>query len=514
MLDARPCSTEPPGEKAFGLKDAAKGENGFCLSIPGAVDSQSHYSSRPCKSLEETRQDEREASLEVVAEEASLDILAEENIVSLRSASKESAGSEGSYSIEICAINSVSSRERASQDERRNQRRGSKGSAVSVESIRSAASRTSQTAREIATYAKEHMKVDPFHCTVVTAGAILALCAGMVNAIAFLELGTFVSHVTGSTAKAGLHADDGAQVEARECAMLVVSFVLGSMVCGCLIKKDVVSFGAARYGYALIGNGCLLLLATLTSRDEVAPYLASAACGLQNGMATSYSGAVIRTTHVTGIATDVGLIIGRLVTRCFGNICHSLCPGRGMTADAGSIKDDLKKLALLVLLGVSFLAGILCGARLRRAFGQDAFLVPAIIALLAGVVYSIYRCTVSRRGKLSWSGAAASSALKTDPVRSEQPKEEVRAIASQTSPASCDQADSAKWAAPRKSPSPRTLISELLEHMEGLRPLLAAALPPQSGRNDADSAQAEAMRAYESLKELTLKALGQPRYVS
>ncbi len=40
-------------------------------------------------------------------------------------------------------------------------------------------------------------------------------------------------------------------------------------------------------------------------------YLVSLACGLQNGMCTTFSGAVIRTTHVTGIITDIGLILGQ-----------------------------------------------------------------------------------------------------------------------------------------------------------------------------------------------------------
>ena len=33
-----------------------------------------------------------------------------------------------------------------------------------------------------------------------------------------------------------------------------------------------------------------------------------------NGMATHWGGAVIRTTHVTGLLTDVGLLLGRLYT--------------------------------------------------------------------------------------------------------------------------------------------------------------------------------------------------------
>jgi uncharacterized membrane protein YoaK (UPF0700 family) len=39
------------------------------------------------------------------------------------------------------------------------------------------------------------------------------------------------------------------------------------------------------------------------------------ACGLQNAMATGYSGAVIRTTHVTGIVTALGIAVGLAARR-------------------------------------------------------------------------------------------------------------------------------------------------------------------------------------------------------
>jgi uncharacterized membrane protein YoaK (UPF0700 family) len=42
-------------------------------------------------------------------------------------------------------------------------------------------------------------------------------------------------------------------------------------------------------------------------------YLVCLGCGLQNGMCTTFSGAVIRTTHVSGILTDIGLIIGQAI---------------------------------------------------------------------------------------------------------------------------------------------------------------------------------------------------------
>jgi Protein of unknown function (DUF1275) len=42
-------------------------------------------------------------------------------------------------------------------------------------------------------------------------------------------------------------------------------------------------------------------------------YMLAMACGMQNGMTTRYSGAVVRTTHLTGMFTDMGLLIGHLL---------------------------------------------------------------------------------------------------------------------------------------------------------------------------------------------------------
>ena len=39
-------------------------------------------------------------------------------------------------------------------------------------------------------------------------------------------------------------------------------------------------------------------------------YLASVGCGLQNATTSTYSGAVVRTTHVTGLFTDLGILLG------------------------------------------------------------------------------------------------------------------------------------------------------------------------------------------------------------
>jgi uncharacterized membrane protein YoaK (UPF0700 family) len=126
-----------------------------------------------------------------------------------------------------------------------------------------------------------------------------------------------------------------------------------------------------RYGVALGIEGVLLLAAALLMRrhHEAGSYFASAAFGLQNAMATNYSGAILRTTHVTGIVTDLGAIIG-----------HAL---RGLEIDGARVR-----LYLLVL--GAFVVGGVVGGVLFRCVGTDALFYPAALTLIVAVIYGAY----------------------------------------------------------------------------------------------------------------------------
>jgi len=221
-------------------------------------------------------------------------------------------------------------------------------------------------------------------------GAGLALCAGMVNAISALGLGTYVSHLTGTWSRLGLGLEDAHRDDMQVSACLVLSFLLGSTMCGLVISKGTVHFGLALYDFGLIGTSSLLVLATIFSDAHEGKYFASAACGLQNGMATHWGGAVVRTTHVTGLFTDVGLLIGRILSL----LCRKRCGRRFDPVDRMEVADDLSKLSVLGTLGLAFLAGICLGASLYRIMDTNAFLVPASAVGSAGVAYSIYRVFV------------------------------------------------------------------------------------------------------------------------
>mmetsp|Transcript_85752 Transcript_85752/g.136184 ORF Transcript_85752/g.136184 Transcript_85752/m.136184 type:complete len:274 (-) Transcript_85752:105-926(-) len=207
----------------------------------------------------------------------------------------------------------------------------------------------------------------------------------MVNAIAFETSETLVSHITGAVSKVSLHTV-GEHAHAGKMVLLVSFFLLGSMISGCIIKRSAVKMAYMGYGLAMTASALLLIISLLvfkTSQDA-AVYILCVACGLQNGIMSSYTGSVIRTTHMTGIVTDVGLITGRHLVSCFKRSCCQKIPF------ADEEPGETRKLVLLLLLLLSFLVGVAAGSGLARALHELSLLVPAIIMLMAGTGYMIW----------------------------------------------------------------------------------------------------------------------------
>eukprot|EP00929_Paragymnodinium_shiwhaense_P028290 TRINITY_DN1642_c0_g2_i1.p1 TRINITY_DN1642_c0_g2~~TRINITY_DN1642_c0_g2_i1.p1 ORF type:complete len:438 (-),score=65.19 TRINITY_DN1642_c0_g2_i1:363-1676(-) len=239
---------------------------------------------------------------------------------------------------------------------------------------------------------------------VLWAGVVLAACAGFVNASAVITGGSFVSHVTGTTARLGMalegyYTDSWEARMIYQAALLIVSFLAGAVICGLLVSRNEVHFGKSAYGVALCLNSFLLVLAISVSDAGVpkawpsyfegkwlAVYLQSAACGLQNGMCTAHFGAVVRTTHLTGLMTDSGLTIGRLMSV----LIRTRCKKRNfLPLDSAEVSVDLKKLIVFTSLLLGYILGVCIGAFAADALGVHALLIPAGVTGLGGLAYTV-----------------------------------------------------------------------------------------------------------------------------
>ncbi|KJY88669.1 YoaK family protein [Pseudoalteromonas piscicida] len=197
---------------------------------------------------------------------------------------------------------------------------------------------------------------------------ILALVAGFVNAIGLLSFEhQSVSHLSGTATMLGTSFLGDNLKETLHLFGVLLAFLLGSALAGFLLHGTTLRLGK-HYDTALILEAILLTvsLVLLMQGSFYGHFFASAACGLQNALATTYSGAVVRTTHVTGIFTDLGLMIG------------AVCRGELL---------DTRKAKLFVLIISGFVAGGVLGAWLYNKFYFQALWLPITICLLIAGVY-------------------------------------------------------------------------------------------------------------------------------
>ena len=206
----------------------------------------------------------------------------------------------------------------------------------------------------------------------ILAGSILlAINAGFINSIALLSFANnAVSHVTGSVSMAStalVAADWGMFIYLF---YILVSFLFGAILSGMIVGDEALRLGR-RYGLALFIEAILLLGAWygFWQSQEYAEWLASAACGLQNAMIATYSGSVIRTTHLTGIMSDIGSSLGNFLA------------GRGLARF---------QLLLQISIFMAFFFGAAVGTLSFGWFSYHAILFKAAWVFILALVYSLY----------------------------------------------------------------------------------------------------------------------------
>lgn len=202
--------------------------------------------------------------------------------------------------------------------------------------------------------------------------AALALIAGMINAVGFLSFQhQGVTHLTGSTTLLGIALAKGDQAGTWHLLAIAASFVAGCVVSGALLQDSTLRLGR-RYGVALVVESALLLCAIplLTDLNMLGAYLTSAACGLQNGMASNYTGAVLRTTHVSGAFTDIGIFLGQRLR---------------------SVPGDARRAKLCLMITSAFLFGSVIGAVGYFRWSYTILYVPALAVGAVGLVYGASR---------------------------------------------------------------------------------------------------------------------------
>ncbi len=144
-------------------------------------------------------------------------------------------------------------------------------------------------------------------------GFTAALIAGAINSVGLLSFKhQAVSHLTGVSTFLSLEmaAYNSAEIIHLLCIML--SFLAGAVGVGIALGKHSQTLSQ---GYVVcLGLEALVLLCALAAfylQAHAAYYFCSLACGLQNALTSHLSHSLLRTTHVSGLFTDIGLMLGQ-----------------------------------------------------------------------------------------------------------------------------------------------------------------------------------------------------------
>ncbi|WP_053403869.1 YoaK family protein [Persicobacter sp. CCB-QB2] len=195
----------------------------------------------------------------------------------------------------------------------------------------------------------------------------LTFAAGLVNIIGLLEFGRLVTHVTG-------HYTYFAEAIGRKELSPIIEqfgfiffFLTGASTASLLIY--ITGRKYPRYSHTTsIFLEVLLLFMVIFLHNQLgnitSSYILLFAMGLQNAMVTRVSGAVVRTTHLTGITTDIGMELVSFFWK------------KG---------EERKKIGRQLTLQISIAACFICGGAIAvfdyGSFGVEGLFIPVVILL-------------------------------------------------------------------------------------------------------------------------------------
>lgn len=231
---------------------------------------------------------------------------------------------------------------------------------------------------------------DLYKAKFVSLWMLLSLKAGYLNAAGFLATGNFVSHITGFGTSMGVSIAHEDYFFGIELLILPIAFILGSSVPAWLLDWKYSESEAPKYHRVqfLITMGIALIFLLGVNQtfgdfstigndqhDVILIGILCFVCGMKNGLSTWATVGRIRTTHLTGLATDIGLNLPKIFRR-----------------QEGSRFPEPKKVNLVrVLTFLSFSFGSLVAALVFPKLGYWGLIFPFIIsAVLSFFSYASY----------------------------------------------------------------------------------------------------------------------------
>lgn len=211
-------------------------------------------------------------------------------------------------------------------------------------------------------------------------GVSLAFIAGALNSGGFLAIGQYTSHMTGMLSSAADNLALGNIPLVAMACLSILSFACGAASTAVMVNYSKRNTDRNIYMPPLLVEAVLLLIFGLIGSNlhthqlihlSLTAVLLCYVMGLQNALITKISNAEIRTTHVTGLFTDIGIELGKLL---YWNRRPALSHKQYVIANR-------RKLRMHLLLVASFFCGGVAGA-----FGFKYVGFSSTIPLAVGLV--------------------------------------------------------------------------------------------------------------------------------
>lgn len=217
-------------------------------------------------------------------------------------------------------------------------------------------------------------------------GSITAFSAGMVNVISVIAFFAFTSNVTGHYAILAQEISKGNWYQAAVVLLWVSLFLGGSFVSNLIIIHSSSLLGRYLSHAIPISIEILCLLSvglymqhyyTQTLQEtEMLVGIMLFAMGIQNGLTASISNFSVKTTHLTGLTTDLGILFSMFTKKKYRNDINLV-----------------KRAQLLIIIASMYMLGGVISGYLYINIGYRTFYI--VCCVLVGIIlYDFYHISL------------------------------------------------------------------------------------------------------------------------
>jgi uncharacterized membrane protein YoaK (UPF0700 family) len=208
----------------------------------------------------------------------------------------------------------------------------------------------------------------------------LAFVAGGVNSAGYLGFGYFSANMTGNVSLISDHISAGDIYLGLAFLGIVAMFMAGAFSASLFIQigkryrlRAIFALTLLAEAALLMGIGLYALIAGSSVSGLGTVGVISFSMGIQNAASTRISGSRVRTTHVSGVATDIGVGLAQLIE----------------PSDAHAGRHTRDRLLLHSATVASFLVGGTAGVLCYQAAGGAVFCAFSVVLLFLCVRHLI-----------------------------------------------------------------------------------------------------------------------------